>query len=450
MVRVREWRQNLSPSYRVRDWNNGKTLFWSIDFFTVDGNNYNSTESQSLNNYIEAKEQPYIKSGVMYNIKAVFFLNSFNSYNSASDFKEKLDAGYYDKLVPFQIFIDGIEKYSNRPSFAPDTELRYEIQDTGSGNVHRLRMTLDLNFKVDVSGFLKFRILMPIFQRSLGGGDNISIAAQMSCEKLELAPVEALDENDNVVAVRPINFTTVKSYDLKITSTVDNSVLNSFKIGYESTDNYFYSIDRSLDNLSFTGRHYFNPATVLNLNFNTWESTFELWDFIFSQMNSKKLFIENVSGVRTAFESLWYGKKLSTSPPRLGYLTSYTGFPNIPKNYKAYPGIVSTDVIKYMDVKYPPENFANRLRWKLVGSTTVDTFPKTVAKALHGIQAETMFRLEASGLALLWPCHLIDFYFNNEDKVFIPTTLNLDLFAGKTKFVATEAKFTELTDIQYE
>jgi hypothetical protein len=450
MVRVREWRQNLSPSYKVRDWNNGKTLFWSIDFFTVNGNNYNSTESQSLNNYIEAKEQPYIKSGVMYNIKAVFFLNSFNSYNSASDFKEKLDAGYYDKLVPFQIFIDGIEKYSNRPSFAPDTELRYEIQDTGSGNVHRLRMTLDLNFKVDVSGFLKFRILMPIFQRSLGGGDNISIAAQMSCEKLELAPVEALDENDNVVAVRPINFTTVKSYDLKITSTVDNSVLNSFKIGYESTDNYFYSIDRSLDNLSFTGRHYFNPATVLNLNFNTWESTFELWDFIFSQMNSKKLFIENVSGVRTAFESLWYGKKLSTSPPRLGYLTSYTGFPNIPKNYKAYPGIVSTDVIKYMDVKYPPENFANRLRWKLVGSTTVDTFPKTVAKALHGIQAETMFRLEASALALLWPCHLIDFYFNNEDKVFIPTTLNLDLFAGKTKFVATEAKFTELTDIQYE
>jgi hypothetical protein len=90
------------------------------------------------------------------------------------------------------------------------------------------------------------------------------------------------------------------------------------------------------------------------------------------------------------------------------------------------------------------------LRWKLVGSTTVDTFPKTVAKALHGIQSETMFRLEASALALLWPCNLIDFYFNNEDKVFIPTTLNLDLFAGKTKFIATEAKFTELTDIQYE
>lgn len=448
MVRIREWFQNLSFSYKVRDYDNGKRLIWNIDFFTVDEDNYNCTEATALNNYIEAKEQPYLKAGVLYNINAVFNVGSLAAFNS--DFVEKLKAGYYDKLVPFQIFVDGVEKYSNRPSFSPDAELRYEIQDSPTNNVHNLKMTLNFNFKVDVSGFLKFRVLMPIYQKSSGGGDNLSFPLRIDCEKLVLNPVEALDENDNVLAVRPINYTTVLPYDLKITSTVDNSVLNSFKIGYQISDDYFFSINRGIDNLNFTGHHYFNPATVLDLNFNTWESTFYLWDFIFSQMNSKKLFIETSSGVRTAFESLWYGKKLSTSPPRLGYLTSYTGFPNIPKNYKAYPSVTSGDTLKYMQVQYAPENYANRLRWKLVGSTVIDTFPKTVAKALHGLQPETIFKLEASAMHLIWPCHLIDFYFNNEDKVFIPTTLNLDLFAGKTGFVATESKFTELTDISYE
>jgi len=106
--------------------------------------------------------------------------------------------------------------------------------------------------------------------------------------------------------------------------------------------------------------------------------------------------------------------------------------------------------LKYMHVQYAPENYANRLKWRLYGSGVIDTYPKTVAKALHGVQPEMIYRLEAQALKLLFPDNLIDFYFDNQDRNFIPTTLKLDLFNGKTSFVATEAKFTELTDITYE
>jgi hypothetical protein len=45
---------------------------------------------------------------------------------------------------------------------------------------------------------------------------------------------------------------------------------------------------------------------------------------------------------------------------------------------------------------------------------------------------------------------LVNFNFYNESRNFKPSTLTLDLFNGTTSFVATETKFEELNDIQYE
>ena len=103
-----------------------------------------------------------------------------------------------------------------------------------------------------------------------------------------------------------------------------------------------------------------------------------------------------------------------------------------------------------MHVEYGQENYANRLNWKLFGSSEVQSYPKALATALHGVQYEMLYRMEATALALIFPDNLVGFYFDNTDRNFIPTKLSLDLFNGKTSFVATEAKFNELTDIIYE
>jgi len=451
VIRNKKWIENINSSFVVRDFNNGKNLMWSTDPFLVDDNNYNFTEAMVLTNYLECPEQPYVKPGILYELELEFSF-SINVYNS--NFIEKLKDGYYDKLVPFQVFINDIEKFSNRPSFNSQSDIRYKIQGTDKGinNTYDLIYTLKFNFKTEIEGFLKFRVLMPILKKSLGGAENITCPSVVIFEKLSLTAVDGYDENKDTIGVRDVNYTQELDYDIKITSTIDNSVLNSFGIGYPVSQDYFLTIDRTNDAIDVTTNHVFTPATLLDLIYSTWIIPNDLFQLLFTKYGSKKLFLEKASGIKELFTSVWYGVKRIGGPtaPRMGFLKSYEGFPVIPKNYKAYPDVAADDVLKYMNVRYASEDYSKRLKWRLWNSAVIDTYPKTVAKGLHAVQPEVMYRLEASALKLLFPTDLIDFYFDNEDKNFIPTRLQLDLFNGKTTFIATEAKYVEFEDISYE
>jgi len=148
------------------------------------------------------------------------------------------------------------------------------------------------------------------------------------------------------------------------------------------------------------------------------------------------------------FDSLWY--YFNNPVSRLGYLKSYDGFPVIPKHYNAFSSVVSGDVLNFMDVKYAAENFSNRVNWKIYGSSVVDSYPKTLASLLFAVQPEVLFGIEGEHKGLVFPCDLLGFYFDNEDRNFIPTRLTLDLFNARTTITATEAKYVELNDITYE
>lgn len=455
--KTKDWLPSLNSDFLYMNFNFHK-LMWKTTL-PSSFDNYNYTEAMVLNNYLECKEKPFVKPGVLYELEAEFLVERMivSVANTPEVMKIKLANGDYDKLFPIQIFIDGVEKYSNRPSFGGNSNLRYEATGnftSATGQLIDVTFKLKFQFKVEVEGQLGFRILMPIFQNGPGAVDgvesqtNLNFNCFFSCNVLKLTALEGYDENEDLIALRDINYTTKLDYDLKVSCTVDNSIKNSLSIGYPISNDYFKVIDRTQSPYPVINYNYFSPTTLLDLNLDTFQIEYSLLNLLFADKKFKSCFIETTSGYQSLFESLWY--YFNNPVCRLGYLTSYTGFPNIPKNYKAYPGVVSGDILKYMHVQYATENYANRLRWKLVGSTVIDTFPKTVAKALHGVQPETIFKLEASAKHLLWPCHLVDFYFNNEDKVFIPTTLNLDLFGGKTSFVAIESKFTELTDISYE
>lgn len=457
VVKMKKWNENLNNQFEVP---NGFVDF-STEYFAEKfsalywiripdfAQPYNYTEAMVMNLYVECPEKPYVKPGNLYEFQMDFTVDVTYLDVNLETFKEKIVQGYYDKLVPFQIFINDQEKYSNRPSFTSDANLRYVAQYQGGITTadHKISFKLNFNFYADVEGYVKVRFLMPINRQTTVSLEDFTIY-RVICNALKLTLIEDYDENTDTVAVRPINFTTELPYELKLTSTVDNSIINSMSIGYPLSDDYFFTIDRTINNSDYTGNHYFLPNVNLELLYNTFSVPLSIIKYLFENKKLKTLFLEKENGEKVAMSDFWFIN--NNTETKIAYLKSYEGFPVIPKKYKAYPDVTSGDTLKYMHVQYAPENYSNRLRWKLVGSTEVDTFPKTVAKALHGVQPETIFKLEASAMHLLWPCHLVDFYFNNEDKVFIPTTLNLDLFGGKTSFVATESKFTELTDISYE
>lgn len=457
VVKMKNWIQNLNNQFEVPDGfvdfsteyfaEKFSVLYWTrIPSFSLP---YNFTEAMVMNLYVECPEKPYVKPGNLYEFEVDFTVDISYLDFSLETFKEKIIDGYYDKLVPFQIFINDQEKYSNRPSFSSDTNLRYvaQYQSGRTSADHKISFKLKFNFYADIEGFLKVRFLMPINRQSTVGIEDFSIY-RVICNELKLTLVEDYDENLNTIASRLINYTQELDYKIDVSSTIDNSVVNSFSLGYPISNDYFKTIDRSVDNSDYTGHHYFLPDVDLELLYNTFTVPSSIIKYLFEEKKLKTLFLEKPNGDRSSMSDFWYVN--NNTETKLGFLKSYDGFPVIPKKYKKYPDVNTEDLLKYMEVKYAEQDYSQRLRWKLYGSDVVNTFPKTLSKALHGVQSEMIYRLEATALELLFPDNLIDFYFDNQDRNFIPTTLKLDLFNGKTSFVATEAKFTELTDISYE
>lgn len=439
----------------------GRQLIWKIinpSSYNFNYTGYNYTAAMSLMNYIECSESPFVKKGTLYEFSTVLKVEKLNFDADNKDVTNKLKSGVLDnKIFPFQIFIDEVEKYSNRQGFDTTNLYRYTHTDESTehrvtalnildGYDHDITFTLKFNFRPENDGLLSFRILMPVVNNAdkiRVGGDTV-----YKCESLKLAVVDGLEESEDTLAVRPINYTQELDYELGISCTQDNSVLNSIALNRAVNQNFFKTISRADMPYNISGWHYYAPATDLELRLSTWKITDIISSILFRKRLIENCFLRKASGEEIPFTSLWVFFNNPVS--RMGYLRSYDGFPNIPKTYKAYPSVATADELKYMYVEYPDEDYKKRLNWKLFGLSSVDTFPKTLAKALHGVRPDVSYRLEANSLVLLFPDSLIDFYFENNDRNFIPTKLTLDLFAGKTSFVATEAKFTELIDITYE
>lgn len=448
MVKLDQWNENLNGEFKLPIFLITSSLGsenYSILFWHWNGSgNYNYNEAAVLNRYIECKETPYVKPGILYEFDLQFTIDHLQVYLSDATFLQNLEDGYYDRLVPFQIFVNGIEKFSNRPSFLNTVNLRYEIEKSEIGlNLDRkVTFKLKFNFNSDIEGQLKFRVLMPINLRSSGGLNDIAFF-NVFADKIKLTAIEGYDENDEIKAVRNINYTQELDHSLELSCTIDKSVINSFGIGFPIDADYFETIDRTVNNADITTHHYFAPNVDLPLVYNKWDVPASLIALLFEKEVVKSCFLETIAGVRSAFSDLWYF--LNTANSKIGFLKSFTGFPVIPKTYKAHPSVISSDVLKYMYVKYADENYGQRLEWKLVGSTIVDSYPKTLARALHGVQPEQVYLLEATHLGFVFPNDLVNFYFDNESRNFIPTRIDIDLFNTKSTLTALEAKFVDLT-----
>ncbi len=442
-VGFNNWLNYLGPEFEYRRFNDLGNMWRRSPSYT---GNYNMTEASALTHYLECSEKPFVKPGILYSLKMEFFAFSISSTVSDEVFKERLENNEYDKVFPWQVLLNGQEKFSNRPSFDAQGKYLYEVSEKKrTGNVHQVTFELEFEFRVEEEGYFVFRNLAPILNYA---DDDIQNVSFLYGNVLELNIVEDYEITENIIANREINFTQVLDYDTKLSSTVDTSIKNNMGLGFPINTNYFTTIDCSISPADFDDLHLYSPNTALEMHLGTWQIDYILFLFLFIANAKNATFLEKATGEKIPFSSFYY--VILSGVYRLGYLKDYTGYPNLPKNYKKYTDLEVTDVLKTMLIIYNVEAIENRLSWKIFGTLADDLFNKTIAKAIHCVYPDALYRIEGSALVLLFPDNLIEFYFDNDLRNFIPTTLNLDLFNGKTTFVATEAKFTELTDISYE
>jgi hypothetical protein len=406
-------------------------------------------EATGIMNYFECPENPYLKKDVLYELEVQF--EAFFGAGNIPLLKASLENGKLDNTLNFQIFVNNKEVLSNRPSFVISKKIDYERSNVSAYDFAIIgKFTLQYEFKLIESGFLKLRIIYPILMTGVGL-EAPGTPYNIDIKKLKIKVVEDYDLSENVNAVRNINFTEKLEYNTKFNSSYDNSFVNNFGLGKPKNTDYLFEIDTTDSNPDYNG--YYGNFDVNQNNLVTikyWNIDLETYNRLFVDKFTKTFFFEKLSGEKKYFTS-FLRYKPNDNYIVLGFINAFTGLEaSLPKGLEAYVDYQSTDILKYMAILYDTENLSKRLSWKIYGTSEVLVYNKTVAKLLHAIQPEPMFRLDTTVLDLVFPENLVSFLYNGQNKKFIPTTLTLDLFEGKTIVTATEAKFVELTDINYE
>lgn len=440
----KDWIVNLSisqPYYR-----RFKERFFSVWYYNMDS--YNVNEFVALNNYFECPEKPFVKAGLDYKFE---FEIEFQITTSLSDDEliERLSNGYYDKSALYQIFVDNIEVLSNRPSFDTAANLVYKYTKENSGAGYKINFSIELDYKFENSGILKFRLLSPILGNSSDNSIDKFRIFPSRVNKLKFSVEEDYDVLQNIDAVRQINYTTSLEYSCKFTSTIDSSLQNNIGIGRPISDVYFHLVSRTSNPGTFQDLHIMPPASLLIITLKMWDVADSIYTDLFSKNFNKTLFL-TADDQEKEFISI-YGYKDISGNSRMGYLFDYEGRPNLPKKYIKNLDVESTDVLQYMKIIYADENLVNREKWSIVDELlSFDNFNKIVSKILHNLYSKPAYVKENTALNLIFPDDLIDFYFDNVNRKFIPTRLELDLFQGKTRITATEDVYDEVNDIIYE
>lgn len=433
--RFRDWDFNFNANF-IYNFFKDNNANYRVGNWLVNGQ-YHYTEAMALSNYIECKDTAYVKPGILYVFDVEFFANGISSADNG------ISSLALDKLIPFQVFLNGVEIISNRPSFDSSGRYSYVVtnsnyQGYASGSTFKLRF----EFRVEIPGYINFRVLVPIAE--------ILYWSRIYVQKLKLEIVEDYNITEDLTGVRNINFTQELDYDVAYTCTQDKSVDNSLGLGLPIDPDYFVTLyEADAPWFAFTTYNLFLPATTLSLDFLGFEINDMLYQLLFVEGWRRACYLEKSTGDKIPFDNL-YGSYSSATTKKAAFLLEHDGYPVLPKHYFAYPDFVESDSIILMYVRYSFEDYNQRLSWKIFGSAIEDEFKKVLISALHNLNPNGLYRLECELLQMLFPDDLLSFYFDDGPRDFIPTRLTIDLFAGKTSVVATEAKYEELTDIIFE
>jgi hypothetical protein len=434
--------------YRTAD----RRKFSEALHYSKNVSSFSFTSSVNLNyqisNYFQCPENPYLLSGVEYELdfEALCIYRSVYLPDGVSN---RLQAKKFDSLFRFQMFVNDVLVLTNVPELSDISKFIYDRSNEFVNNDDRLTFKAKAKFKLNESGPVVFRILHPRIENA-DDFARLAVPVQFVWNVLKINVIDDVDFDKTLIASRDINFTQIYNADLQISASEDVSVENSFGIGAPTNQRpYIFDIPTDGAPLIYNDIQLF-PTGIANVQLQTFTSNFNTRHSLFVRDFRLAVFKEKLNGVRTLFGNLWV--RTINSVVRLGYIIDYSGNPILPKNYDKIGTLNPTDVLKYMQVVYQDENIQNRNKWRLFEEDFSETNPYNIvfAKAIHAVQPETMYRLEGNAMHLIFPDTLIDFYFDNESRSFIPTTITLDLSAGKTQIVATESKFSIPNDLTYE
>jgi hypothetical protein len=384
---------------------------------------YSVSEAEALNNYFSCNERPGVIADFEYLIEIDLNIDS-NDIMSI----EKLSHRF-----PFQILVDGFVIYTHSPN---NSKLESFKQSGDS-------VVIKTSFKSPMTGNLEFRILAFIGVSYLDPDLNLYIRANNS---FKLTSVLEKKEIESINASRAINFTNEFDIDLKYTCICNDIIENSIGIGAPTDLNFIKSLDKNNNRYLFTDNHYLNvdgvvqPFEIIIDSFAITETDFNI---LSTSGNNKLIYKENSMGSES-FSSAYFLKHNGSY--RIGFLKSRDIRVLVPEDYFVND-ILSTDNLKYFYINYGPELKKNREHWKIDSVANVDRYVNQLAKMYHYVMPETLFSLEAEVLGLVFPDELIKFFYDDDDRNFIPTKLSLNLTTGKTSVKATEAKFQVVTDI---
>lgn len=413
---------------------------------------YNQPEATIWSNYIASNYSPYVYAGRVYELELEVLVYFQVTYYG--DIQQRIEGGVFDKMMCFQVFLNGTEIMSNRPSFPSSSlykceKVWYALNDYETpGAAAAATWKLKRKFKATESGAIDFRFLPPI--GTLDENDIVDYYVEPKVLKINV--VNEAVNNESVRAVRGIGYTKELDIDLKLTCSVDSAVQKSLGLGI-STGAEFTEVPYSSP-VFFINQHEFLPTTEVSLWLYRFPITFDLQDALFVKGNTRKLFIEHADGEREPYPSVFTGK--NGGVPQM---VLYTGFvsspfgaePELPDDYEPMALPAPTDVLKYMHINFAPEYIINRALWRLYGrdDASAKTYLRTLADAYHSVRPDVCNSIEGEAFALVFPLQLVQFKYDGLRQYF-PTRLQLILDTGKTQITMKEVKNQELTDITYE
>jgi hypothetical protein len=456
------WQKVNAPGFI---WSDGKYPFFNYGF---ENPGYVGTEAFALSNYFECIQQPYAVAGRRYKLEIDVNLRLGNTLvlNPAA-FQEKLTNGDWDSVLLFLLKINGTEFISNRPGNIINKLVQFSKNIAPSRFNNTATFRLDYEFVMPQSGFIQFSFLAPI------GNFHDMFLSNFTArvDVLKITLVKNPSETESISAVRPINFTKELDVSLDFTCSVDDSIKNSFGIGRRISKR-FYSVPvvdltpiydthyQVLDQDVFDpidGTHGFEKTIVAAyLELSQWKIEPFTRDLLFKAGLTASMFMVRADGTSIEYPSVYVREYLGQA-----YITAYNGFiapppgftyPHIPETDPELPVPESGDKIYIMLSLYPEENKNLRAKWKIYGypDESADSYINTLAKACHDIRPDVCFGLEATALDLITPNQLVSFRYNNQNRVFISTRLELDLTEGKTQLTMKEALLTNVNDISYD
>lgn len=465
--------EKANPDYFAYDFFGAGTVVGGLYF---PNNAHSFSEAEALQNYFECKVNPFIEKGIEYDIKIEGLVKIFCQRQVDRDEFQFLNNSTKNCFT-FQLFVDGLEIVSNRPSFFEAFKYKMEIKNNGvedNTSYGTVSYSLKTTFKSPVEGRVTLRILVPIWQNQDGERTLHYYMKELSCSLFSIKPTKDLDKNvENVVATRPINYTQQLDYKLAFTSSKNESILNNFGVLFP-VNNSNYNTRLFLE--PFPGPRTLRQYTVYDATNSVLTGTIDLKEYnlfgdgtlphsqtlankVFDDLFGPKalrnnLFVERTFGDQYSFKNVAgqvRGLYYTISNSRFYFIIDVDQDPELPKNYEPYLPLLFGEYLYYMHFDYVLESVERRILWKVYGFTEVKSFGRTVANAIHMTRPAPMFTLETTLMKLMFPNELILFDYDNEVRSFVPLNFDLDLFGGKTSVSkAVEVKIEELIDIDYE